>query len=122
MTIRAHTAEVDSWAVHMAFHRVAGEPVSRRTITLKFKPNGEPLREAYLHFLPGARGKENIVSDTVVSMALPAEEFQDWLHLLQTEAPLTFTWTVDEAKREMLGVSLHTGDEPPGEGYVDLTP
>jgi len=120
--IVAHAAEVESFSVHMAHHRLGGELVARKTITLNFKPNGEPLRHAYLHFLQGAQGRENSVSAASMSIDLPAEEFDRWLHLLQTEAPLTFTWTVDEDKREVLGVSLHSGEEPPGEGYVDLTP
>ena len=122
MAITAHTAEVESFSVHMSQRRVGGELFGRRTISLHFKPNGEPLRNAYLHFLTGAQGKESMVTGSTIAIDLPAEEFDRWLHLLQTEAPLTFTWTVDEAKQEVLGVSLYTGDEPPGEGLADLTP
>ncbi len=122
MTITAHTSEVEGFSVHMSQHRMGGELIGRRTITLHFKPNGEPLKRACLHFLPGAQGRENSCSETTLAIALPAEEFDRWLHLLQTEAPLTFSWTVDEAKKEVLGVSIFTGEEPPGEGYVDLTP
>ena len=58
----------------------------------------------------------------MLSIPLPAEEFDRWLRLLQTEAPLTFSWTVDDAIKEVLGVSIFTSEELPGEGYVDLAP
>ncbi len=122
MAITAHTSEVEGFSVHMSQHRMGGELIGRRTITLHFKPNGEPLRRAYLHFLSGAQGRETSYSETTLAIALPAEEFDRWLHLLQTESPITFSWTVDDTKREVLGVSIFTGEEPPGEGYVDLTP
>ena len=118
MSIEAHTSVVKAWSVHMAFRNFEGG-IARHTITLKFKPNGEPLRFAYLHFMKGAAGRESTLGDSSISVALPYEEFRDWLHLLQTEAPLTFTWTVDRAKKKVLGVSLFTGDEPPGEGLAD---
>ncbi len=118
--ITAHAAEVAGFSVHMALHRLQGELVSRKTITLHFKPNGEPLRQAWLHFLPGARGRENTLQASSLAISLPAEEFDRWLHLLQTEAPLGFSWTVDEDRREVLGVALYSGEEPPGERHVDL--
>ncbi len=118
MTIEAHTSEVKSWSVHMSFRDFSGG-VARHTITLKFKPNGEPLRFAYLHFIKGGAGHESTVTASSVSIAMPFEEFRDWLHILQTEAPLTFTWTVDRSRKKVLGVSLFTGDEPPGEGLAD---
>ncbi len=118
MSIEAHTSVVKAWSVHMSFRNFEGG-IARHTITLKFKPNGEPLRFAYLHFMKGAAGRESTLGDSSISIALPYEEFRDWLHLLQTEAPLTFTWTVDRTKRKVLGVSLFTGDEPPGEGLSD---
>ncbi len=122
VNIMAHVAEVDSFSVHMAHHRLDDALISRKTITLNFKPNGEPLRHAYMHFLQGAEGRESVVTGSTVAIDLPEEEFDRWLHLLQTEAPLHFTWTVDEDKQQLLGVALYSGDEPPGEGHVDLTP
>jgi hypothetical protein len=118
MSITAHVSEVKSWSVHMSFRAVDGG-IARHTITLSFKPNGETLRFAYLHFISGGQGRESQVTGTTVSIALPYEEFRDWLHILQTESPLTFAWTVDEKKGKVLGVSLFTGDEPPGEGLAD---
>lgn len=118
MSIEAHTSEVKSWSVHLSYRDFDGG-VARHTITLKFKPNGEPLRFAYLHFIRGGRGHESTVLPSSISIALPYEEFRGWLHILQTEAPLTFTWTLDRAKKRLLGVSLFTGDEPPGEGLAD---
>ena len=50
MTIEAHTAEVESFMVHMSFRNFAGG-IARHTISLRFKRNGEPLRSAYLHFI-----------------------------------------------------------------------
>ena len=122
MGITAHTAEVKGFSVHFSQRRIGGELFGRRTISLHFKPNGEPLRRAYLHFLPGAKGKEGSVTPSTIAIDLPEPEFDRWLHLLQTESPLTFSWVVDEDKGEVLGVSLFTGEEPPGEGWVDLTP
>ncbi len=118
MTIEAHASEVKSWSVHMSFRSFSGG-VARHTITLSFKPNGEPLRTAWLHFMEGAQGKESSVGASSVSMTLPLAEFRDWLHLLQTEAPLSFGWTLDKQKKKLLGVSLFTGEEPPGEGLKD---
>ena len=120
--ITGHVAEVKSFSVHLAHHRLQGTLVNRRTITLHFKPNGEPLRHAYLHFLDGAQGKEGKSAGATLFIDLPAEAYEDWLHLLQTEAPLHFSWTVDEDTGEVLGAALYSGEEPPGEGYVDLTP
>ena len=118
MTIEAHVSEVKSWSVHMSFRSLSGG-VARHTITLTFKPNGEPLRSAWLHFMEGAEGREASVSASSLSMTLPLSEFRDWLHLLQTEAPLSFSWTLDKAKGKLLGVALFTGSEPPGEGFKD---
>ncbi len=118
MSIEAHVAVVRSWSVHMSF-RTAEGGIARHTITLKFRPNGEPLRHAYLHFISGGQGKESTYSESSLSIALPYEEFRDWLHILQTESPLTFTWTVDTKSGKVMGVSLFTGEEPPGEGLAD---
>jgi len=70
---------------------MGGELIRRRTITLHFKPNGESLRRAYLHFLPGAQGRETSYGESMLSITLPAEEFDRWLHPLQTKSPLTFS-------------------------------
>ena len=118
MSIEAHTSEVKSWSVHLSY-RDFGGGVARHTITLKFKPNGEPLRFAYLHFIKGGRGHESAVLQGSISTTLPYGEFRGWLRILQTEAPLTFTWTLDTERKKVLGVSLYTGDEPPGEGFAD---
>ncbi len=118
MAMEAHVAEVRAWSVHMSYRDFSGG-VARHSITLKFKPDGEPLRFAYLHFIHGGRGRESSASPAAISIALPYGEFRDWLHILQTESPLTFAWTVDPEKKKVLAVSLFSGDEPPGEGLTD---
>ena len=49
-------------------------------------------------------------------------QFEVHRQILQSEAPVYFTWNVPPGSTQISSFYLSTGDEPPGEGPIDTSP
>jgi len=57
-----------------------------------------------------------------INVYSPVGQFEVHRQILQSEAPVYFTWNVPPGSTQISSFYLSTGDEPPGEGPTDTSP
>ena len=91
----------------------------RATRAVYLQPHGSyegTIQFAYLYFIPEASGGLTVSStDRRVYAHLDVKDFKDIYHVLQTESPTYFDWVDGERFR------ITTDEEPPGEGFKDVS-
>jgi hypothetical protein len=72
--------------------------------------------------LPGGQGSVSGSSPSLnINVYSPTSQFEVHRQILQTEAPVYFTWNVPPGSTQVSSFYLSTGDEPPGEGPSDTS-
>jgi hypothetical protein len=98
-------------------------------IFLKPLPNvgsGSGVAQVEIIHNSSLSGGQGYVSGSPPSLNItvysPAGRFEVHRQILQTEAPVYFTWNVPQGSTQISSFYLSTGDEPPGEGPGDTSP
>ena len=99
--------------------RVYADSGSERTrfISMRLEGDSPIFINIYFGGTPSPTGKFVVLSaDNIWEIWLKLSQYDDMLHLLQTEAPVYFT-AVDTGTHQY--IELTTEHEKPGEGFVD---
>jgi hypothetical protein len=82
-----------------------------------------PITDVYIYFFRVPPSDMGYVTPTAVVATPQANEFDGYYKIVQTENPVFFSWaTLPNDPSKLAWASIGTGDEPPGEGIIDLSP
>jgi hypothetical protein len=88
--------------------------------------NGSGVAQVEIIHNSSLQGGQGFVSGSTPSLNIsvysPTGQFEVHRQILQTEAPVFFTWNVPPGSTQISSFYLSTGDEPPGEGLTDTSP
>lgn len=100
--------------------RRTSEMITRFVTCIPEASQGGGLDSFMIYFVPdhdsvGYEDGANVVG------FLPPEDFSDVYHVLQTERPVFINWSTKGDSKNLDYISVGTRQEPPGEGFQDLS-